>query len=93
LSARILEAFVSKHLIIGHTDKGANWRLPAETDLEALTGLLKVALNAGAVETVTVELWDDPLTRGELLVNGAVVATALAIELPEGAPVIDIFTT
>jgi hypothetical protein len=84
---------VSKHLIIGHTATGANWRLPAETDLEALADRLKVALNAGIVETVTVELWDNPLTRGELLVNGAVVATALAVELPDSAPVSDIFTT
>ena len=77
---------MSKHLILGGDPTAANWRLPSETNVDELTDRLKIAMTAGTVETVVVEMGDDPLTRADLLVNGRVVASATVVELPEPEP-------
>jgi hypothetical protein len=73
---------MAKHLLLG-TDTTANWRLPADSDVEAITERLKTAMETGTVERITVEMNDDPLNQAELLVNGNVVACAAVVELPE----------
>jgi hypothetical protein len=74
---------MSKHLMFGSDVTTGSWRLPAETDIAQLTNRLQTAMETGTVERVAVELNDNPLTRGDLLFNGAVIASAVVVELPE----------
>ena len=73
---------MGKHLMLG-TGTTLNWRLPADSDASEITERLKVAMETGTVERVTIEMNDDPLNRAELLVNCSVVACAAVIETPE----------
>lgn len=76
---------MGKHLLLG-TETAQNWRLPAETDLEALHDEIEDAMSQGTVLRVTVELQDDPRGRTTLLLNGRTLLAATAVELPEPSP-------
>jgi hypothetical protein len=60
-----------------------NWRLPADTDLHALRDEIESAMLQGRTTVVKVEMHDDPRTIGEVILNGRVLTSAAAVELPE----------
>ena len=75
---------VSKHLLINGV--ATNWRLPAETDVDALHERIRSAMREGAVIEVEGELGDAPLERTSMLLNGRAIATANVVELSEPGP-------
>ena len=73
---------MGKHLLLG-AESMMNWRLPAETDLDDLRSEIESAMLQSRPTVISVEMHDDPRTVGKLILNGRVLATAAAVELPE----------
>jgi len=62
---------------------GANYRLPADANLDSLRDLLLDAMNRGEAMSVSVELGDNPLYRYTVVINASQVHSALIAETPE----------
>jgi hypothetical protein len=62
---------------------GVNYRLPADTDLAALTARIEQAMGDGQGVTVVVESEDDPLSNHRVIINCATVRSVLIAETPE----------
>jgi hypothetical protein len=67
---------------------GASYRLPADTDLDQLRMRICATHNEGRSAEVVVELQDNPLTRGFLVLNPDLPAFFL-VEMPEGGLTLD----
>jgi hypothetical protein len=65
------------------TSTAQSWRLPADTDLEALRRQIREAMESKTVLAVPVELNDDPRVPNEILLNGSVLGYAAAVETPD----------
>jgi hypothetical protein len=75
------------YIIVGGADqKRSTWRLPAEADLDALRSNVGRCMRDSNHAEITVEMRDDPRTRGTLIVNGNALPFAVVIELPEHGP-------
>jgi hypothetical protein len=64
---------------------GANYRLPADTDINGLITDLVEILGHGGSLTVTVEMSDDPRNVAFVVINGSTVRHVLVGETPEPA--------
>lgn len=73
---------MSKHIITEKQD-GPNWRLPSETDLADLSDAVKHGIDEGTAVEIEVELNDNPLGRGSLILNGRSLTQVAIIEVPE----------
>ena len=62
---------------------GANYRLPAETEIHMLLEDLVECLRDGGSLTVKVEMSDDPRNAAFVIINGSTVRQVLVGETPE----------
>jgi len=59
------------------------WRLPSDTDLVELGERLEVAMEAGTPVRVRVEIQDNPLGSGTVIVHAGKVWAIVLVDRPE----------
>jgi hypothetical protein len=74
---------MSKHVLLGSSNADHNWRLPADTDLQQLRSSVTEAMQRGETAMLKIEMQDNPLVEGTLVINGKALPYVGFVEVPE----------